>query len=280
MRKKIGIFAGAVFCIILTAVICGVFFLKDKFVLKQQISGWVNDNYVYSLEYEMDNLSTKLLQGDFAGEIVGTKGSEVLYGELSSQNMAVADFYADFNGKIMINISPVFKRIQTQLSSVPMIGQFIGLIEVNDFFVSLEQLEEITGEKITFLPNEDSSKQLLESMDSTLGVIKAAFAVKQVKDIPNEWQLLGEEAYYFEINLENSQRRVIIGVPKDSSKNELALLLFSGESVCKLKGSYDKAQNVVAQMPDESLNEEQIETLKNLYFYWNEIKEAVSEKKE
>lgn len=271
-KKKITITAAIVTIVLIAAVLAGYFFLRGKLALKNQVQRLLTETYSYTLDYQIEGIDTDFDEGKLKGTITGTKGDSIIYGALSTENVNMIDFYVGPDGKILFNARPVFENILSDLGDIPIVGQLTNLISVDDFYFSTEQIAEITGNEPVTLNDAGVNESLFEAVGGNKGAMKAAFSIKEKKNLPENEKLLGDEAYYFEIVLQSYNSSILIGVPKDSSKNEISLAVTQDDISWIFHGNYQITDDVVTELPEESLSDDQIEVLKKIYSYWQELK--------
>lgn len=273
-KKKLCLIIGIIIAAIMIAATTGYFLLRSKLVLKEQITRILNENYSYTLEYQVEGQDMVLFSGDSEGTVTGTKGSEILYGALSTENVSMMDIYVDADQNVIFNAKPIAEKALNDFKNIPIIGNLTNLVTVDDFYFSVRQIEEITGEKWISLPDAGVSENLFQSIGKDRSQATAAYSLKERKDLSEDEKLLGDDAYYFEMILEDYDSTLIIGVPKDTARNGLSLQVYYGDVTWKLRGTYNLTEDVVTVMPEETFGDEEIENLKTLYSYWKELKDA------
>ena len=271
-KKKITITAVIIAVILIAAALAGWLFLRGRLELKNQIERLLTETYTYTLDYQIEGIDTAFDEGKLKGTIAGTKGDEILYGALSTENVSMIDFYVGSDGKIILNAKPIFENILSDLGDIPIVGQLTNLISVGDFYFSTEQIAEITGSEPATLNDAGVNSNLFESIGGKKETGKAAFSMKEKKDLPDNQKLLGDDAYYFEITLQSYNSDILIGVPKDSAKNAMELIVTQEDVSWIFKGDYQITDDVVTEMPKETLSEDQIAVFKKIYSYWQELK--------
>lgn len=80
-----------------------------------------------------------------------------------------------------------------------------------DVKISYDQIEKVLDRKITSLKEEGVSKELMDkvihgSADDTLTLLK---------EVEEADKLLGDDGYYFEIDLKDYNTKLVIGIPKN-----------------------------------------------------------------
>ena len=110
---------------------------------------------------------------------------------------------------------------------------------------------------------------------------KAAKLLSEVKplkkgELDASYQLIGAEAEYFLLSLNDGNTRVYVGVPKDREDKRTALVVeYTGEGkeqdaesvVWKLALNYEPGDVKDMEIPGETLSEDAIGILKKIYGY-------------
>ena len=273
MKKKkrilIGIICGAA---ILSAAVGVILYLHfaPYLRLKQTTDQLLNKQYEYTVEGKVEGMNLKLLGDSFQGTIQGKKGKDVIDGDIIYKDVTYLKIYADKQGDIVFDVTPLMNAaIDKVVDSSPLIGGFIKSIS-SDVKISYAQIEEVLNQNIISLNDEGVSNELMNQViygkteDYTLTVLK---------EINPEDELLGEKAYYFEMDLKNYDTKLVIGIPKNKNDTKWSMNVYTDKITWSFVGEY-KIKNVEEViMPESTVSDETIDVLKRLYAAYLEIRE-------
>ena len=271
MSKKISRILMIVFVLAVVMALAGYALLKDKLTLKNRMDDLIQGNYAYTLDYQIDGVESDYGKNSIRGTVTGTKGETILYGKIAVEEKDAVDFYMSMEqAKTVWNLKPMFETIKEELKEVPLVGQLISLVPVGDFYISDDQVAEIFGNNRVSLADAGISGDFLKQLEGE-NRFHLAQAIQRRKDLPESEMLLGEDALYFEIKLEQYGSTILLGIPKDVKEKKLMLIISSGEITWTVQGTYEPAVNVTETIPQETLSEDQVALLKKIYEYWKEI---------
>lgn len=273
MSKKISRILMIVFALAVVMALAGYALLKDKLTLKNRMDDLIQGNYAYTLDYQIDGVESDYGKNSIRGTVTGTKGETILYGKIAVEEKDAVDFYMSMEqAKTVWNLKPMFETIKEELKEVPLVGQLISLVPVGDFYISDDQVAEIFGNNRVSLADAGISGDFLKQLEGE-NRFHLAQAIQRRKDLPESEMLLGEDALYFEIKLEQYGSTILLGIPKDAKEKKLMLIISSEEITWTVQGTYEPAANVTETMaiPQETLSEDQVALLKKIYEYWKEI---------
>ena len=271
MSKKISRILMIVFALAVVMALAGYALLKDKLTLKNRMDDLIQGNYAYTLDYQIDGVESDYGKNSIRGTVTGTKGETILYGKIAVEEKDAVDFYMSMEqAKTVWNLKPMFETIKEDLKEVPLVGQLISLVPVGDFYISDDQVAEIFGNNRVSLAEAGISGDFLKQLEGE-NILRLAQAIQRRKALPESEMLLGEDALYFEMQLEQYGSTILLGIPKDAKEKKLMLIISSGEITWTVQGTYEPAANVTETMPQETLSEDQIALLKQIYEYWKEI---------
>ena len=271
MSKKISRILMIVFALAVVMALAGYALLKDKLTLKNRMDDLIQGNYAYTLDYQIDGVESDYGKNSIRGTVTGTKGETILYGKIAVEEKDAVDFYTSMEqAKTVWNLKPMFETIKEDLKEVPLVGQLISLVPVGDFYISDDQVAEIFGSDRVSLADAGISGDFLKQLEGE-NRFRLAQAIQRRKDLPESEMLLGEDALYFEIKLEQYGSTILLGIPKDAKDKKLMLIISSGEITWTVQGTYEPAANMTETIPQETLSEDQVALLKKIYEYWKEI---------
>jgi hypothetical protein len=273
MRNKGKIIAAIIAIAVIVAGVMIYLNIQPKLKLKAALEEIVNEDFKYSLDYTIEGLDSSLFEGNPEGNISGTKDSDLLYGIVSFHDFEAVELYMDTDYNMIFNVEPLFNSAVESLQDK--IGISLPLMQnlVNDFYVSLDQIEEITGKDIITISDTGISSDVFESISGE-DVSKVAYVLKQVKNTDEIDTLLGEDALYFSITFDDNDSYMIVGIPKNQEKKQLSVEIYSNEATWKLKMDYELGTVEPKQMPEVTLSDSTIEVLKKIYSYWEEYNET------
>jgi len=175
--------------------------------------------------------------------------------------------YADKQGNVVFDVGPLVNAaVEKAADSSPFIGGFIKSIS-GDVKISYDQIEKVLDRKITSLKEEGVSKELMDkvihgSADDTLTLLK---------EVEEADKLLGDDGYYFEIDLKDYNTKLVIGIPKNKNDTKWSMNVYTNEITWSFLGRYEMKNVKEIKMPKCTVSEQTIDILKALYSTYLEI---------
>lgn len=260
-RKKTWLIV--IVCVLLVVLLSAIglyVYFSPLLKLKAKMDDVVSETYHYSVECTVDGPGLDFLDGKLQGTIEGTKGEEVLQGELSVLDMGCLGFYANVDGEVIFDLGPL---CQSLLDKVNIKGAFLlkGLVkEVN---LSLDQIETIIGKEIISLSDAGVSFELFDTISgNTKG--RDSISVEVLKVVKEKDKLLGDDALYFSVFL-SEDVDVILGIPEDKDDLRLSLDVSYKETDWEFVGEYEPEEVEEQKMPKKTVSDDVIELLRKLY---------------
>ncbi|RGE92614.1 hypothetical protein DW642_07730 [Blautia sp. AM23-13AC] len=235
--------------------------------LRQMADQLLNKQYEYVVEGKVEGMNLKLLGNSFEGTIKGEKSKDVISGDLIYRNSTYLKIYADKQGNVVFDVGPLVNAaVEKAADSSPFIGGFIKSIS-GDVKISYDQIEKVLDRKITSLKEEGVSKELMDkvihgSADDTLTLLK---------EVEEADKLLGDDGYYFEIDLKDYNTKLVIGIPKNKNDTKWSMNVYTNEITWSFLGRYEMKNVKEIKMPKCTVSEQTIDILKALYSTYLEI---------
>lgn len=239
--------------------------------LKGRLEELINETYTYSVDCTVEGMGLKVLGDEFTGKISGTKGEEVLHGELYYKNKAYLEIYVDSEYDIIFCADDLFGNMLEGVEDK--IGLPVSMLSllIKDINISVEQLEEIIGKDIITISDSGITSEVFRSISGEKSE-KAEYSLKRLK--AKEDMLLGKDAVYFEITMKEKNAGIIIGVPDDKDDKRIAIEILYGDIIWSFVGEYELTDDDDIRMPTKKLSDGTIDILKKIYQYWSEEHKA------
>lgn len=268
-KKKTSIISIICGFVMLSAVIGILLYLHfiPYIQLRQMADQLLNKQYEYVVEGKVEGMNLKLLGNSFEGTIKGEKSKDVISGDLIYRNSTYLKIYADKQGNVVFDVGPLVNAaVEKAADSSPFIGGFIKSIS-GDVKISYDQIEKVLDRKITSLKEEGVSKELMDkvihgSADDTLTLLK---------EVEEADKLLGDDGYYFEIDLKDYNTKLVIGIPKNKNDTKWSMNVYTNEITWSFLGRYEMKNVKEIKMPKCTVSEQTIDILKALYSTYLEI---------
>lgn len=264
MKKTnlIAITAGAAAVLIFIAVALYLN-ITPKLKLKSRLDELINETYTYSVDYSMKGMDFGILGDELEGNICGSKGVDILYGDISNNGYDYLELYVDSQAQMIFNVEPLFDSIVEAVEEKTGLSLSLVKLYIGDLNISKEQIEEVTGKEIFDLSESLSGKN----------AEWAAYALQRIKDTDDIDKLLGDDALYFSISMEDGSSYLIIGIPKSEDEKKISVEIFYGEAVAKFVGTYEPGDVPDMEMPQPTMSDSTIAVLHEIYAYWMELQE-------
>lgn len=111
---------------------------------------------------------------------------------------------------MVFDVSPLIQETLDKVSTNNFIGNSVRKLFQNDVRISYDQIEYLLDEKIVSIEDEGVSRNLLEQIaDGKRKIIR--FPEQKVE---SQDRLLGDNAYYFDITLDDYDTKIRVGIPK------------------------------------------------------------------
>ena len=270
MKKKKTIIISIICGFVMLSAVIGIL-LYLHFIpyiqLRQMADQLLNKQYEYVVEGKVEGMNLKLLGNSFEGTIKGEKSKDVISGDLIYRNSTYLKIYADKQGNVVFDVGPLVNAaVEKAADSSPFIGGFIKSIS-GDVKISYDQIEKVLDRKITSLKEEGVSKELMDkvihgSADDTLTLLK---------EVEEADKLLGDDGYYFEIDLKDYNTKLVIGIPKNKNDTKWSMNVYTNEITWSFLGRYEMKNVKEIKMPKCTVSEQTIDILKALYSTYLEI---------
>lgn len=102
---------------------------------------------------------------------------------------------------------------------------------------------------------------------------KKDYTIFQNKKVESQDRLLGDNAYYFDITLDDYDTKIRVGIPKKSQDNRISMMIYAGQITWSFVCDYIDAEIAEIEMPASTVSDDSIETLKSIYSMYLEWKE-------
>lgn len=273
MNKKKTIAISVICAVAAIAAVTGVLIymhFRPYIRLKQTTDNLLNREYEYTLDGKVEGMDLKLLGDSFEGTIKGQKGKNVVYGDIAYKDSDYLKIYADMEGDIIFDASPLIDQaINTVADSIPF-GKSLIKSASSDVKISYDQVEYILNQDIKTLKDEGVSSDLMKNVSRrksggyTLSLLKD-------KDVDEKDKLLDDAAYYFEIDLKDYDTKLVVGIPKDKNDHRISANIYADEITWSFTGEYEIKTVEDIKMPEATVSDKTIDVLKSLYSSYLEI---------
>ena len=167
MNKKKTIAISVICAVAAIAAVTGVLIymhFRPYIRLKQTTDNLLNREYEYTLDGKVEGMDLKLLGDSFEGTIKGQKGKNVVYGDIAYKDSDYLKIYADMEGDIIFDASPLIDQaINTVADSIPF-GKSLIKSASSDVKISYDQVEYILNQDIKTLKDEGVSSDLIKNV--------------------------------------------------------------------------------------------------------------------
>ncbi len=273
MNKKKTIAISVICAVAAIAAVTGVLIymhFRPYIRLKQTTDNLLNREYEYTLDGKVEGMDLKLLGDSFEGTIKGQKGKNVVYGDIAYKDSDYLKIYADMEGDIIFDASPLIDQaINTVADSIPF-GKSLIKSASSDVKISYDQVEYILNQDIKTLKDEGVSSDLMKNVSRrksggyTLSLLKD-------KDVDEKDKFLDDAAYYFEIDLKDYDTKLVVGIPKDKNDHRISANIYADEITWSFTGEYEIKAVEDIKMPEATVSDKTIDVLKSLYSSYLEI---------
>ena len=273
MNKKKTIAISVICAVAAIAAVTGVLIymhFRPYIRLKQTTDNLLNREYEYTLDGKVEGMDLKLLGDSFEGTIKGQKGKNVVYGDIAYKDSDYLKIYADMEGDIIFDASPLIDQaIDTVADSIPF-GKSLIKSASSDVKISYDQVEYILNQDIKTLKDEGVSSDLMKNVSRrksggyTLSLLKD-------KDVDEKDKFLDDAAYYFEIDLKDYDTKLVVGIPKDKNDHRISANIYADEITWSFTGEYEIKAVEDIKMPEATVSDKTIDVLKSLYSSYLEI---------
>lgn len=251
--------------------------LMPKLLLGKRLNEILKETYTYTAEASVEGMDMGILGEKLEGEIVGSRGDELIYGDIAYKGFDYLEIYVDNEGKVMLNVEKLFESAISKAEEKTGFSLDFMKNKLTDLTISSSQIEDITGIKFVTMADAGVTHNSLEEF---VKAVKLLSSFKQVKtaDMAAAYKLIGDDARYFMLKLKDGMTKVYIGVPKDKNEKTTSFVVeYTGDGkadgadaiVWKIKFDYEPAQVEPIEVPQETLSKDTIELLKKIYGYLN-----------
>lgn len=275
MNKKRNWIIGIVSVLIIAFAITGVLFylnMKPYLLLRQNINDLLNKEYEYRVDCYVDGMDLKLLGDSFQGTIEGEKGQYVIYGDIKYENVTYLKIYADKDDEIIFDAEPLVNCVLDSISENIIFGDILFGSIKGDMKISYDQIEDVLNKDITSVSDNGVSNDIMKALSKGEGDSYVVTLIK-AKDVEVKDKLLGDDAYYFDIALKNYDTRLVIGIPKDKNDNRISANIYTDKVTWSFVGDYTYKDVDEIEMPESTISDKTIDTLKMLYSTYLELKQ-------
>lgn len=229
-----------------------------RFVLLHHLQELTTEEYSFTAQVNTGEIQDIIINGTYSdGDIsaaVSISGSEM------------ADIYHSAEGETVYDIMPAVNSIAAEVDSILPFGLSVSSLLPEQVTINQEQLNELIG-----------STDLTELTSSFEGIEpwQAVLALKTDRNIPESEALLGKDGIcYYRISIEGAE--VVIGIPESFSDRRVSVRAVTEEETVQIVFSYEETEVEEFVMPEVTVSDETISTLKQLYEYWQNLGEIAS----
>lgn len=236
--------------------------------LKQTVDNLLNRQYEYTVDGKVEGMDLKLLGNSFEGRIEGKKSADVISGDIEYKDTTYLKIYADKNSNIVFDASPLVDAAMDKVAdSIPFGGSLLKSVS-SDVKVSYDQIEEILGQDIATLNDEGVSNDLMNKVSH--GKSKD-YTLTMLKEVDEADKLLGDDAYYFEIDPKDYDTKLVVGIPKDKKETKCSMNVYTDQITWSFTGEYELKAVEDIQMPESTVSDNTIDMLKTIYSKYLEL---------
>ena len=263
-KKKKKIFVVISSCILILAVISIIAYchFRPYVYLKRNMDNLLNKEYEYHIDCKVEGMNLRLLGNSFQGSIDGTKGTDVLYGNIKYKDSTYLKMYVDKNKKIIFDINPLIDGAVDKISKSSVLGEMLFGNITSDVKVSYDQIEYILDRKLDTIEDNGVSTDLIKDVSKGKNTNYTLVLLKQVDE--ND-KLIGDDAYYFELDLTEDNTRLIIGIPKDNKISEVSAKIYTDEITWSFVGDYSYKNVDEIEMPESTVSDKTIDIIRSIY---------------
>lgn len=263
-KKKRKIFVVISSCILILAVISIIAYchFRPYVYLKRNMDNLLNKEYEYHIDCKVEGMNLRLLGNSFQGSIDGTKGTDVLYGNIKYKDSTYLKMYVDKNKKIIFDINPLIDGAVDKISKSSVLGEMLFGNITSDVKVSYDQIEYILDRKLDTIEDNGVSTDLIKDVSKGKYTNYTLVLLKQVDE--ND-KLIGDDAYYFELDLTEDNTRLIIGIPKDNKISEVSAKIYADEIIWSFVGDYSYKNVDEIEMPESTVSDKTIDMIRSIY---------------
>lgn len=274
-KKHIILVLGLAAVIAVAAAVLTCVLLMPKLMLGRRLNEILKDTYTYNAEASVAGVDMGIFGDEFEGSITGSRGKDVVYGNVSYNGFECLEIYVENDGKVMLNIEKLFESAVDRAEEKTGLPLDFIRNKLTSLTISSSQIEDITGERLVTMADAGVTHNTLEEF---VQAVKLLSSFKQIKaeDMNAEYELLGDDAGYFMLELKDGMTKVYIGVPRDKADKRTSFVVeYMGDGVAagadnivwKIKLDYEICEVREIDIPDETLSKETIEILKKVYGY-------------
>ncbi len=249
--------------------------LMPKLLLGKRLNEILKETYTYTAEASVEGMDMGMLGEKLEGEISGSRGDEVIYGDIAHNGFEYLEVYVDNAGNVMLNVEKLFESAISKAEEKTGLSLDFMKNKLTDLTISSNQIEDITGTKFVTMADAGVTYNALEVFVKN---VKLLSSFKQIKadNMMTAYKLLGDDARYFMFELKGGMTKVYIGVPKDKNDKTTSLVVeYTGLEkaddadaiVWKIKLNYEISDIGQIEVPKETLSQDTIELLKKIYSY-------------
>lgn len=273
--KKAALVLGLAAAIAVAAAVLTCVLLMPKLRMGNRLKELLKENYTYSATVSVEGMDFGLFGDSIEGELAGSHSDEVIYGDVSYKGFEYLEVYVSADGRMMLNIEKLFESAIKKAEDKTGLPLDFMKNKLTDLTISSSQIEDITGIKFVTMADAGVTQNSLQEF---INAVKLLSAVKQVKaeDMAAAYKLLGDDAMYFVLKLNDGMTKVYIGVPEDKKdKNTSFVVEYTGDGnadgadviVWKITLNYEVGEAGEISIPDETLSKDAVEILRKVYGY-------------
>lgn len=267
IKRKLRIITTVTAIIIIALLILSAVYMP-LLKLKLRLNELISDNYKFSAVCNVSGMNLPVLGDEFAGEIKGSKGDEVLYAELIYEDKSYLEIYVDEEYEMVFNFEPLLQSLFAMITDKSLLQTAFNFF-VKDNYISMEQIKDVTGLDIITISDTEITSDVFKSLAGERNKnIKCS--VKYLKNIADEHKILDDASMYFQVSLEGNDTGLIIGMPRSSKDKRFSLEITAENVTWKFVVEYRIMNSQGKEMPDNLVSETKIAILKKLYSYWIE----------
>ncbi len=269
--------------IILISFIALLMFAKPYLKAVNVAKELLNENYSYDIECYIEGITLgEGKYGEYTVYVEGEKIQNELRSYVYSEENAYLEIFANKDGEVIFNLRPFFQFISNQAEEKLNINVGELVLDIEDTYVSMRDIEEILDVDIVSPDDfgkkkdnadaeKESSKGDTDKKDSDSKKFTDKYKLKKIDepdDINVKYQ--AEKSYFFQLTLLDLGTKVVVGVPA-SDYDEFYVNMEKGDIRLEMYARYDvedKEEIKQIDFPKSTFTDEQIQNFKAVYKLW------------
>ena len=254
----------AIVVVVILLIVGGVAYEKMKpyLELKETVEELKDKDYSYTLDYKISGVDFVFGNNLLDGTIEGKKVKNIVQGSISIDEKKYLEVYANSDAQVLFNIKPVFEILLDAVEENAGNASAFKLLKLvlKDSYVSLEQIQSITGEeKVKSIENVEIFSKIFSNYNMK--------KVEKPKEVERDYLV---EANYFQLDFDNSDIVLLIGIPKEEN-GKIYLKASQNNIELEVDAEYKVETMEDLTMPEETISDSTINGFKKIYELWKQF---------